>query len=328
MIKYYINLCPGSITGSDGFSDASAAELRVLLALIESGGTVNDEMVLADLAGTTKARVASALTLWEEAGVISDTLSQGAEISDEFGASGKVTRSLDVARSLRDPALAEAISECSVIFGVGPLGTEAAKDIHHLYIDLGLSPEYITALASYIFDKKKDTVKKHSNIMVYYTMAMKKEADRLTGAGINTLEDLEIEFKRRSSHVGAIMEFRRATGYYGNLGPTMEKAISKWFYEYCYSPEMVARAYDIATQKSKDGQWYRLTAKIIDNWYSEGVRTLADCEAREKLHTDEKKRGGKTAKDKTDTTPKYGNFNSEDALMAALIRSYGEKGEK
>lgn len=327
MIKYYINLFSGAITSSDGFQDASAAELRVLLALIECGGAVSDEMALADLSGTTKARVASALALWEEAGVISAEEKVSAAVSDEFGVAGKTTRSLDVARSLRDPSLAAAVSECQVIFGAGPLGTEATKDIHHLYLELGLSSEYIVSLASYIFDKKKDTVKKHSNVMIYYTAEMKKEAVRLVGRGINTVEDLEIEFKRRSAHTGAIMEFRRATGYYGSLGPTMEKAINKWFYEYCYSPEMIARAYDIATQKSKDGQWYRLTAKIIDNWYTEGVKTVSDCEANDRLHTNSKK-GGKACSQKSAETPKYGNFNSEDALMAALIRSYGEKGEK
>lgn len=323
MIKYYINTSLGAITGFEGFSDASAAELRVLLALIEAGGAVNDEATLADLALTTKSRAVSALALWEEAGVISQNTTECAEVSDEFGVCGKVSRSSDVARTLRDSALAEAISECSVIFGLGPLSSEAAKDIHYLYIDLGLSCEYIVALASYVYEKKKDTVRQHSNIMNYYTARMKSDAKRLTARGIDTLEDLEIEFKRNSEERAAVIRFREATGFYGNLGPSMIKAITKWFNEYCYSEVMVARAYDIATQRSRDGQWYKLTARIIDNWYKEGCKTVADCEANEKLHA-EKKKSKVGSKEKATSTPKYGNFNSEDALMAALMRSYGD----
>ena len=65
------------------FLDATAEELRLLIALIERGGD-GDEGALAKASGITLGRCKASLRFWSDAGVISEERSVEGEIIDEI----------------------------------------------------------------------------------------------------------------------------------------------------------------------------------------------------------------------------------------------------
>ena len=100
------------LTSSDAFFDASAEELRVLLVIFSFGGRAVSRESVSALAGVSEARAASALSLWESAGIIAEC----ASLTDEFETSPLGTglaeeKSTAVAKSIRNSHLAEAIAE-------------------------------------------------------------------------------------------------------------------------------------------------------------------------------------------------------------------------
>ena len=69
MTRYKYALGDKKITSLSEFSEASAGELKVFIAILDLGGEVSVEE-LAELTGQSASRVKAALALWEEAGAI------------------------------------------------------------------------------------------------------------------------------------------------------------------------------------------------------------------------------------------------------------------
>ena len=119
MIKYTV--LPLAVTDKAAFTEASREELRVLLALIESGGSFTSVDELALSASVSLSRARSALVLWEEEGAIrsSDSIPNApTTVTEEFESRielGKITdrTSSAVAREIRDNDLADLIAECA-----------------------------------------------------------------------------------------------------------------------------------------------------------------------------------------------------------------------
>ena len=78
MIRYEFDF-PKKASDTDEIREASAAELKVLVALIESGGSITDDE-LSDKLEVSKARVSAAIALWQESGVIAPR-EHGKEVS-------------------------------------------------------------------------------------------------------------------------------------------------------------------------------------------------------------------------------------------------------
>ena len=67
-INFRVLLRP--LSECQGFTEMTAPELRVLVALIENGGCLGSTGELAELSGTTEVRAVSTLTLLTEMGLI------------------------------------------------------------------------------------------------------------------------------------------------------------------------------------------------------------------------------------------------------------------
>ena len=318
------SVLPLSVTDKEAFSEASAQELRVLLALIERNGRVSSEEELAALAKTSTARCASAIVFWQSSGVISkgrDT-EEAPKITEEFEArinSGEISEvsAVETASVIRNNDLADMITECTALMGRATLSSSDVKQLTGLYEQYKLSAEYIVTLAAYLAERGKLSVTKLVN-----------KAIELDEKEIDTTEALETYMAERESENEADFAFRKIFGIYGRSPARSEKeAFSRWSKTYGYFTEIVGEAYDIAVSKVTRGH-VAYADRILSRWYERGCRTLAECRAQYEADEAEKREKYEESKNKRQSEKKekkerYGDFDVRDAFMKALDRSYG-----
>jgi len=323
MTEYKIQ--PLKVTDKEAFFEASAEELRVLLALMELNGNVDTPETLAHLAKISKARASSALVFWQESGVIRDTEAT-ATITEEFEErirSGEIleTDMTSVAKRIRDSALAGMISECAALMNRAALNSSEIKSITALYEQYSLSEEYIVTLAAYLAESGRLTVTKLVN-----------KAIKLSEREIDTSKALEEYIVERESESEAEREFRKLFGIYGRAPSKTEKeCFKKWSKDFAYFTDIVGEAYDIAVTSATRGH-LKYADKLLTRWYETGCRTLAECKE-QYLKDEAEKKDKKAAQANSKNTsyqkkpePKrYGNFDPKEAFMKALERSYGKK---
>ena len=56
--------------------------------------------------------------------------------------------------------------------------------------------------------------------------------------------------------------------------------MTAWSEKYCFTREMIVKAYEITVAKTNDSSMNYANA-ILENWYASGFKTLADVEAAE-----------------------------------------------
>ena len=320
--KYKINL--EALTASQTFSEASAEELRVLFALESLLGDASLDKLSA-VAAVSRARVAAALALFEDAGVIEKDTDEGVsyEFAEQRGLfDPTATGSSEVARDIRDNSLANMISECTRIMKRVTLPTSDIAAISALYTELGLSPEYILTLSAFLKTRKQ----------ILTVEAIVREANKLIEKGLDTLEELELYVAEKEKEIAGEMEMRRLFGIYGRtLTKSEREHFNRWMHEYGYSSVIIGEAYDVTVAAiNKISLPYINT--ILAGWHDAGCKTLEECRAKinTRKHENDKKANNSSHKSKKTVeadVPKYADFNSEDALMRAIERSYGASDE-
>jgi DnaD/phage-associated family protein len=103
----------------------------------------------------------------------------------------------------------------------------------------------------------------------------------------------------------------------------------RWMHEYCYSTVIIGEAYDITVNATGKLSLSYMDS-ILKGWYESGCKTLEECRARVNMRKQERTNKAKKSSQKSNKTveaetPKYTDFNSEDALLRALERSYGDE---
>lgn len=328
MSEYTFIVRTDKILDMSSFTEASREELRVLIAVIAIGKTPITEEELAKISGTSLARTKSALMLYEECGIIvkSDTGSHLGEVIYEFESKSKIGElitetPIEAAKSIRDNNLHELQIECENLLGKS-LSSYEIGTLTSLYTQLGLSPQYILLLLAHLTEtRSKVTIS-----------GLARLAEDLVKQGTDTLEDLEKYIQEKANEVQGEMEMRRLLGIHGRtLTPTERKYFKRWLHEYCYSTPIIGEAYDICVHKTGKLNLSFIDA-VLKGWREAGCKTLDECIAREAMQKDEhaKKRGSKKKKDTeaNATVPKYAEFDSEDALLRALERSYSSSDDK
>lgn len=314
-LNYRVNML--RITANPAFGEASKEELRTLVALLELEGRADSLSELSEAAGVSSARCRAALAFWEEAGVIRED-DGTPSLTDEFEerlVRGEIDEkpAVEVAESIRNENLASMIDECATLLGQACLSNAEIKQLTGLYTQYALSPDYIATLAAYKASKGRTTVKIICN-----------EAITLSGKGIDNAEALDAYLKSLEESTGAEWEFRRALGIYGrNLSPSERGYFKKWSEDFGYSVSIVTEAYDIAVLNTKNGD-LRYMDKILTDWHEAGCRTVSECKARaeaEKAKLTTEKTAKKRPKSQPET-PRYGEFDVNEAFMNALERSF------
>ena len=333
MIRYEFDF-PKKASDTDEIREASAAELKVLVALIESGGSITDDE-LSDKLEVSKARVSAAIALWQESGVIAprehgkEVSFYGNKLTEEFPERevlGELTEesSLSVAKTIRDKRLASLFDEIAAMMGKAMLTPQEIKRISELASQYELSEEYIATLSAHLLEQ--------GNLSVGVLI---RRAMKLAGDGVLTAEHLSEYIKDKERERDEYMEYRRVFGIFDRkLSPTEIKYISKWSRDLAFGTEIVTMAYDITVMNTSKLSFSYMD-KLLCDWHEHGCTTLGECETRyaerkaeleaeaEKKSVDnEKRRSSK----KTETTSKvkYGDFDPEEAFRIALSRSFGD----
>lgn len=339
MTEYKYHFTDTKPTASEVFADATESELRVLVALIDAGGSATDEELIA-LSGVSKARLGAGIALWEEAGVIAE-----GEIEREMGAFGNTVTneflydplledldeedSKTVAATIRKNKLRTLYEEIQALLGREALTPLETKKIAGLVSQYGLSEEYILALAAHMHERGKLTV----NSMV-------TRIKGLIEKGITTPDELGVYIAGMEADYGKLAEYIKifSTGS-RKLSKAEMEFLRKWSEDYAYGSSVVSLAYDLSTL-SIGKLSFTFMDKIITDWHENGAKTLEECEARymeyrrERADEGEKRReelaertSSKRAKKEK---PRYGDFDAEAALRQALARSFfdGDGGEE
>ncbi len=319
MSKLHIN----NASGKEEFLEASREDLRVLIAIRETGSCDRD--TLSSLAGISRARASAAITFWREAGVISEeSVCEEFESSVEEGISEE--RSVDVAKKIRDEGLADMITECAVIMKRSALNAGEIAKLTALNTQYSLSPEYIITLAAWYSEKLERSSKKLT------VSKLTSKALTLFDMSVDSLEALEEYIRRDESESSLEREFRRLFGIYGRtITPREREYFKKWSSEYGYFTNIVGEAYDISV-----GATSKLSLPYIDKiltaWYEAGCRTLAECRAKHQEDLGEKAKAkrekAQSKSKKEEPALRYGDFDINDAFQKALARSYGEDNNK
>lgn len=301
------------------FTEASAEEMRVLLTLASLDGAPTEESDITRLAGVSAARCRAAIAFWEGAKILSVNKTLGiVEEFEERLSAGEIDEepAVKVAKTIRDDNLAMMIEECQAIMGVPCLSNQEVANLTNLHKQYQLSAEYIVVLAAFLQSKGEFTVRKLCN-----------KAISLEKKGISTADDLEKYIVSLDS--GEEWEFRRLLGIYDRaLSQAERELFKKWSEEYGYGATIVSEAYDIAVMNTKKGS-LKYMDKVLTNWYDANCKTLNECRAyseseraKSKAQTTEKK----YTKSRPET-PRYGNFDVNEAFLSAVERSFGEKEE-
>lgn len=333
-INYQILLKP--LSSCQGFCDMTAAELRVLVALMENGGRLPSAEALAKAAGTTAPRCMSALTLLSEMGLIKEEACGEAEdmpekteeqtaptVTEEFEyrlRKGEIdeTPATQVATTIRNEHLADMYTECARLFGKPSLPTDHTKMLEALHTQYGLSPEYILTLASYMATKGTPNVSQ-----------LKNKAIRLYDKGIDNIEELERYIEDNERENTDVWELKRLLGIKSRkLSEAELEYVRRWYDEFGFSTEIIGEAYSISTIGTS-----RLSMpymdKILSGWHSSGCKTLEECRSQAEKDSASlaaaHKEKAKRAKPKAEAPkPRYGSFDVDEAFKAALSRSFGD----
>ena len=320
MTEYTFKVRLDGITELECFKDATKDEMKILVALASKEGMRVSLESLADSLEVSVARVKSAIALFEESGVLAKCDDLLAEIEYEFDLKEKnEDSSKRSAKSIRDNNLYEMYSEIEIIFEK-TLEPREIERVESLYTKCGLSVEFILTLAAYLKDKRQ----------LLTIEGLVREATKLLNKSIDNLEALEIYIKEKNEEIAGEMEMRRLFGIQNRaLVPSERKYFKKWLHDYCYSAVIIGEAYDISvTATGKLSLGY--IDSILTEWHDTGCKTLEECRARVDIRKQEraKKANNNSQKRKKAVeaeTPKYADFNSEDALLRALERSYGDE---
>lgn len=339
MTRYIYKFDGTAPLGRDVWQDASFEELRVLTYLMTADGATEEDVAAA--CGATKARTKSALALWREAGVVvrlterADSTEEQSppqptpapsvtlEFEEKHSAVGvDEISSSDAADTIRDSALSELMSDIASLLSKPALNTYEAKHIAAAYGQYAVSAEYIITLASYMAEAAAAKGKG------FTTKILTDKISSLVGRGIDNLEALEAYIDDQASDGSKYYELRRIFSIWKrNPSKTEIKYFDKWTVELGYGVEIIDEARDIAVSNT-NAQPFPYIDKLLVAWHAAGLKTLgqiADYTEKQRLEraataVPAKKSGGK--KQKTAETPNYSSFNSEDALMRALERSY------
>lgn len=322
MKEFYIKAKPDAATACQAFSETTAEELRVLVAAIKLCGKKTSVEEIASVASTSVPRAKASLNLWEGEGAILRAEGES-NIIDEFEPENEIVEAKKTAEAIRQEGLRALHEEIARIIEKPALEREEVNRITILVTELGLSPEYIITLASFLKEKReasgKDTKLRVGNII--------NHAKALTEKGVDTLEVLERHIELSQRDTRDEYEIRTVLGIWGRaISPTQKKYFSKWMNEFCFGREIITEAYDIASIKTPNASLQYMD-KVLTSWHEAGLKTVEECRNYDTGRMKEKadKRGA-TRKSKTEPeTPKYGNFDPNAAFMAALDRSYSDK---
>lgn len=316
--------------------EATAIDTRVLCALLSQGESKVTEAKLCTLTGFDEAEVASSLSYWRGAGVISCSDEPSATVDERQKAPDvlPVTEKSEENAENDEPKkkalhstampkysgieisemldkdggrLREMIDECQQIIG-HIFRPNEVNVVLGLCDWLGLEPDYVITVFAYFVEKKP-------GCNVRY---IEKAAIDLVNDDIITLDDLDNYIKERELYEGIAGNLRSLLGIGGRAYTKKENdMINRWASTYGYGFEIIRLAYEICCDAN--GKFtFAYAGKILETWYNAGVRTLEDAEKEHSAFREQKEKNSDLAK----------SFDTSEFFSSALSRSYKNMGTK
>ncbi len=301
------------VLARDGIlKEASAEELRVLLALISQDGSATKEM-LCHLCGCSSARVASSVALFCESGVLTPVTE--VRITEEFDSPTNQDdvyeqSAAQVAKTVRDKELAELLDDFTRLAKKTTLKDFEVAKITALVSQYELSAEFIALYMSHLAERGQLT---SANALV-------RGAIRLFDTGIRDTESLCRHLTELESSSAIVSEIKKSLGIYRRLSPSEEAYIGKWTDGFGYSVPVVTLAYDITVLNTGKVS-FKYMDKLLCDWHAAGCRTESECESRYNEKSKELAKATTPAKRDTKPKLKYGDFDPEEALQNAIRNS-------
>ncbi len=286
---------------------ATKKDIRILLELAAAPDATT--ATIAAAAGVGTAEVEAALAFWRGTGVLTVVEGEGVapvavaeapavRVVAEKGLPSYSTEELSEVLSRRSE-LAQLVNDAQQAFGK-VFNTHEIAIIAGLADYLGLDEEYILLLLTHCRNMEKKSLR-----------YVEKMAITLHDEGIHNAEELEARLHNIEIMASACGKVRALFGISSRALTTKEKTmIEKWICVMKYDEEMLRRAYEI-TVDSTTKPSIPYANSILERWYAEGYRTLADVDAA--LAEYKRKKAGDGA-----------SFDVDEWFEAALKRTYGE----
>ena len=244
MTEFYIRAFIEKASSAPSFTEATAEELRVLVAAIQLCGKKTSAEEIAATAATSVPRARASLNLWESEGVISRGENN---VIDEFEPERATVSAKETADSIRKEGLRELHEEIARIIEKPALERDEIGRVTALVVELGLSHEYIVTLASFLKEKRESS----GSEVKLRVGNITNQARILLEKGIDTLEMLERHIELSQKDTRDEREIRKLLGIWGRaISKTQKEYFRKWTDEYCFGLEILAEAYDIAALKT------------------------------------------------------------------------------
>ena len=286
---------------------ATKKDIRILLELAANAGA--DSATLAKAAGVSASEVDASLAFWRGTGVLTvdGEVAQNAPATTEAVAvkvvadKGLPSYSMDELSEVlsRRTELAQLVNDAQQAFGK-VFNTAEIAIVAGLVDYLGLDEEYVLLLLTHCRNMEKKSLR-----------YVEKMAISLHDEGIHNAADLEQRLHNIEIMAKESGKVRAMYGITSRALTTKEKTmIEKWICVMHYDEEMLRRAYEI-TVDSTTKPSIPYANSILERWYAEGYRTLADVDAA--LADYKRKKAGDGS-----------SFDVDEFFEAALKRTYGE----
>ena len=270
---------PSSIVDKN-ISVATETEIKVILYLFRHfADGVDIKQCSADL-GYDENEISAALSFWRQTGVITaedDGTKPSVNRDKAIVKNEKPTR-LDVAkRGADDKNFAMILNEAQLKFGRS-LKTNEASTLLYIYEDLGLDLSVCLYLLQYAVNEGKTNIR-----------FIEKTAVNWINAGVKTISDAEaIVIKEINSNL-AWKRLEKAFGIeHRKPSPKELQYALKWFDEWKLEDEFLTLAYNVCVD-AKSKFIFSYCAKIVDNWYNSGLKTVADVKKANDNNSNEKR---------------------------------------
>ena len=287
---------------------ATKKDIRILLELaITPDAPVS---AIAAAAGVKEAEVEASFAFWRGTGVLIAEEGESApavaptaeapavKVVADKGLPAYSTEELSEVLSRRTE-LAQLVNDAQQAFGK-VFNTHEIAIIAGLADYLGLDEEYILLLLTHCRNMEKKSLR-----------YVEKMAITLHDEGVHNAEELEARLHSIEIMASAFGKVRALFGISSRALTTKEKTmIEKWICVMKYDEDMLRRAYEI-TVDSTTKPSIPYANSILERWYGEGYRTLADVDAA--LAEYKRKKAGDGS-----------SFDADEWFEAALKRTYGE----
>ena len=302
------------LAGKIALREASADDLRVLLAFLERGA----EHLSRD-AGVSPARAEAALDYWREAGILTDG-EEIAETTEDIPEKRPLRRADELApvtgeetaEIIRRRDLVGVIDEAQRLYGK-VFNTTEIGIVAGLADQLELEPAYILTLISWCRRRGKDSLR-----------YVERTAFSLVSEGVETLPQLEAYISRREAAASGIGQIRKLFGIGERaLSKDEEKRFTRWIADEKFSLDVIGFAYDETVNKTgKASSAY--ADKLLKVWREAGVSgSVEEIERYIERERAERAVAGKGKTPKHDPIPQ--TYDSGDFFARALERSYNKK---